>query len=62
MRGLIPLFQIRQLGELLKAPPEEFLDCYPVSRGVNSVKFDEPEYAEKIDLDYVGLLQNESQT
>src|SRR5262245_35802614 len=26
----------RQLDELLKAPPEAFLDCYPVSRGVNS--------------------------
>jgi putative SOS response-associated peptidase YedK len=52
----------RQLGELLKAPPEEFLDCYPVSRRVNSVKFDEPEYAEKIDLDYTALLQNASHT
>jgi putative SOS response-associated peptidase YedK len=52
----------RHLGALLKAPPEEFLDCYPVSRGVNSVKFDEPEYAEKIALDYVGLLQNDPQT
>ena len=49
-----------QLGELLKAPPEGFLDCYPVSRKVNSVKFDESEYAEKIDLDYLGLLQDKS--
>jgi putative SOS response-associated peptidase YedK len=47
----------RQLGELLKAPPEDFLDCYPVSRKVNSVRFDEAEYAEEIDLDYVGLLR-----
>jgi SOS response associated peptidase (SRAP) len=39
----------RQLSELLKAPPEEFLDCDPVSRRVNSVKFDEPEYTENID-------------
>jgi len=38
----------RQLGALLKAPPEDLLDCYPVSRKVNSVRFDEPEYAEKV--------------
>ena len=31
-----------QLGKLLKPPPEGFLDCYPVSRKVNSVRFDEP--------------------
>ena len=23
----------QQLGELLKPPPEDFLDCYPVSKG-----------------------------
>ena len=50
----------QRLGELLKAPPEDFLDCYTVSRQVNSVKFDEPEYAERIDLDYRPLLQSES--
>ena len=50
----------QKLNELLKAPPEDFLDCYPVSRKVNSVKFDEPDYAEKIDLDYGPLLQSES--
>ena len=50
----------QQLGELLKAPPEGFLDCYAVSRQINSVKFDEPEYAKEIALDYTGLLQNES--
>ena len=48
-----------KVGELLKAPPKDLLDCYPVSRKINSVRFDEPEYAEKIDLDYAGLL-NES--
>ena len=37
----------QQLGDLLKAPREDFLDCYPVSRQINSVRFDEPEYAEK---------------
>ena len=50
----------RQLNELLKPPPEGFLDCYPVSRKVNSVRFDEPEYAERIDLDYVPLLENDT--
>jgi len=50
----------RQLGELLKPTPDSFLDCYPVSRKVNSVRFDEPEYAERIDLDYGLLLQDES--
>jgi putative SOS response-associated peptidase YedK len=49
-----------QLGELLKAPPEDFLNCYAISRQINSVKFDEPEYAKEIALDYTGLLQNES--
>ena len=50
----------RQPGELLKPPPEGFLNCYPVSRKVNWVRFDEPENAESIDLDYVPLLQGES--
>jgi len=50
----------RQLSELLQALPEGFLDCYPVSRSVNSVRLDEPEYAEKIDLDYGPLLHSES--
>lgn len=51
----------QQLSELLKAPPEGFLECYPVSRKVNSVRLDEPEYPERIDLDYEPLLQNEFQ-
>ena len=50
----------QQLGELLKAPPEDFLDCYAISRQINSVKFDEPEYAKEIALDYRPLLQIES--
>jgi putative SOS response-associated peptidase YedK len=50
----------QQLGELLKAPPEGFLDCYPISRKINSVQFDEAEHAEKVDLDYAGLLKQES--
>ena len=32
----------RRLDELLKPTLEGFLDCYPVSRKVNSVRFDEP--------------------
>jgi hypothetical protein len=50
----------QQLRELLKPPPEDFLDCYAISRQLNSVKFDEPEYAKEIALDYTGLLLNES--
>ena len=34
----------RQLGALLKAPQKNLLDCYPVSRKVNSVPLDKPEY------------------
>ena len=50
----------QQSGELLKPPPEDFLDCYPVSRQINSVKFDDAEHAKEIALDYAGLLQDES--
>ena len=50
----------QQLSELLKAPPEDFLDCYAISRQINSVKFDEHEYAKAIALDYRPLLQIES--
>jgi putative SOS response-associated peptidase YedK len=49
-----------QLGELLRPPPEGFLDCYAVSRQINSVKFDDAEHAKQIALDYAGLLQSES--
>jgi putative SOS response-associated peptidase YedK len=50
----------RQLGALLKAPPEDLLDCYPVSRKVNSVRFDKPECAEKVNLDCWSLLGQNS--
>ena len=50
---------ITKLGELLKPPPEDFLDCFPISRQINSVKFDEPEYAKEIVVDYSRLLQSE---
>ena len=46
----------RKLDHLLKAPSEGFLDCFAISRQINSVKFDEPEYAKEIALDYTGLL------
>src|SRR4030095_538714 len=49
----------QHLGKLLKAPMEDFLNCYPVSRGINSVRFDEHAYAERVDLDYAGLLKHD---
>jgi putative SOS response-associated peptidase YedK len=49
----------QKLNELLKAPPENFLD-YPVSRQINSVRFDDSDYAQRIDMDYLRLLQKES--
>jgi putative SOS response-associated peptidase YedK len=51
----------KQLSEMLTAPPEGFLDCYPVSRSINSAKLDEPDFAERIDLDYARLLSNDSE-
>ncbi len=51
---------IVKVGALLKAPPEDLLDCYPVSREVNSVRFDKPEYAEKVNLDCASLLGQNS--
>jgi putative SOS response-associated peptidase YedK len=48
----------QQLSQLLKAPPEDFLDCYPVSREMNSVREDLPANAERIDVDYSALLNN----
>jgi len=48
-----------ELEQLLNAPPEGFLDCYPVSRKINSAQADEPE--ERIELDYEALLlQNQN--
>ena len=50
----------KSLSDLLKAPPEGFLDCYPIAKSINSSKADDPGSAERIDLDYTTLLQNES--
>jgi SOS response associated peptidase (SRAP) len=47
----------QNLNELLKAPPEDFLDCYPVSREMNSVRADLAESAERVDVDYSALLK-----
>ena len=46
----------QKLSELLTAPPEDFLECYAVSREMNSVRMDQPDSAERIDVDYSALL------
>ena len=40
------------LSELLRAPSEEFLDCYPVSKLINSGRVDTPECSVPQDVDY----------
>jgi len=45
-----------KLAELLKAPPENFLECYPVSKEMSSARVDHPACVEKIELDYLSLL------
>jgi putative SOS response-associated peptidase YedK len=47
-----------QLVELLKSPPEDFLDCYPVSKEMSSVRIDDPTFAGRIEADYVSLLKS----
>ena len=47
-----------QLAELLKAPPEDFLDCYPVSKEMSSGRIDDPTFADRIEADYVSLLKS----
>lgn len=47
-----------KLGELLKAPPEDFLDCYPVDpKLVNSGLVDTPECLNNTGADYSHLLK-----
>jgi putative SOS response-associated peptidase YedK len=46
------------LIELLKAPPEDFLSCYPVSRKMSSGRADDPAFASGIEVDYSALLKN----
>jgi putative SOS response-associated peptidase YedK len=47
-----------QLAELLKAPPEDFLDCYPVSKEMSSGRVDDPAFADRIEADYGSLLNS----
>ena len=47
-----------QLTELLKAPPEDFLDCYPVSKEMSSGRIDDPSFADRIETDYSSLLKS----
>src|SRR5262245_58058893 len=48
----VTISDAQKLNELLHSPPEDSLDCYPVSSKINSMRFDEAEYAGKTDLDY----------
>jgi putative SOS response-associated peptidase YedK len=46
-----------QLGNVLKAPPEHFLDCYPVDpKLVNSARIDQPECINEVKVDCQPLL------
>jgi putative SOS response-associated peptidase YedK len=46
-----------QLGKLLKAPPEDFLDSYPVDpKLVNSALVDVPECVNPINADFSPLF------
>ena len=47
-----------QLTELLKAPPEGFLDCYPVSKEMSSGRVDDPSFADKVETAYDSLLKS----
>ena len=43
----------------MKAPTEDFLDCYPVDKALlNSGLIDTPQCAENIGVDYTPLLRN----
>jgi putative SOS response-associated peptidase YedK len=47
-----------RLMDLLKAPPEQFLECYPVERNLlNSGLVDAPECTENTGMDYALLLR-----
>jgi SOS response associated peptidase (SRAP) len=47
-----------QLAELLKTPPEDFLDCYPVSKEMSSGRVGDPAFADRIEADYASLLKS----
>ena len=47
------------LTRLLKTPPEDFLECYPVEKSLlNSGLIDAPECADNTGLDYASLLRS----
>jgi putative SOS response-associated peptidase YedK len=49
------------LTGLLKAPPEDYLECYPVEKSLlNSPLIDTPEWAENTGVDYAPLLRSGS--
>src|SRR5262245_28053996 len=47
----------QKLSELLKSPPEDFLQYDPVSKELSSARVDEPAFAERIELDCSSLLK-----
>ena len=57
---LSPSTQTSKLSEMLKRPPEEFLNFYPVdAKLVNSSKIDAPECVERINIDVQPLLKTD---
>jgi putative SOS response-associated peptidase YedK len=53
--------EMRKLSEMLKRPPEEFLNFYPVdAKLVNSSKIDAPECVERINIDVEPFLETDS--
>ncbi len=46
-----------RLANLTQAPPEDFLDFYPVSRKMNSGLIEDPECAERVDADVTSLFK-----
>src|SRR5262245_7922575 len=41
----------QKLSQLLKSPPEDFLQYHPVSKELSSARTDEPACAERVELD-----------
>jgi putative SOS response-associated peptidase YedK len=51
---------VEKLNECLRAPPEDWLACYPVdAKLVNSAFVDQPECVDRIEADYQSLLKPE---
>jgi putative SOS response-associated peptidase YedK len=50
---------VDQLSSFLKAPPEDFLDCYPVDpKLINSARVDQPECINEVNVDWHSLLDS----